>query len=61
MGCAAEALNLFSFDEQYVRQLQERVTPVEEHFSIYFQRVLTNYLRTRIKSPVSVVSLMPRS
>ena len=51
MGCAAEALTLFPFDEHYVRQLQERVIPVEEHFSIYFQRVLTNYLRRRIKSP----------
>jgi RNA polymerase sigma-70 factor, ECF subfamily len=51
MGCAAEALTLFPFDEKYVRQLQERVIPVEEHFSIYFQRLLTNYLRRRIKSP----------
>jgi RNA polymerase sigma-70 factor (ECF subfamily) len=51
MGCAAERLTLFAFDEQYVRQLQERVTPVEEHFSIYFQKLLTNYLRRRIKSP----------
>ena len=51
MGCAAERLTLFAFDEQYVRQLQERVSPVEDHFSVYFQRLLTNYLRSRIKSP----------
>jgi RNA polymerase sigma-70 factor, ECF subfamily len=51
MGCVAERLTLFAFDEHYVRQLQERVAPVEEHFSIYFQRLLTNYLRSRIKSP----------
>jgi RNA polymerase sigma-70 factor (ECF subfamily) len=51
MGSVANRLTLFAFDEQYVRQLQERVTPVEEHFSIYFQRLLTNYLRSRIKSP----------
>jgi RNA polymerase sigma-70 factor, ECF subfamily len=51
MGCATERLTLFAFDEQYVRQLQERVQPVEEHFSGYFQRLLTNYLRGRIKSP----------
>ena len=51
MGCATERLTLFAFDEQYVRQLQERVPPVEEHFSGYFQRLLTNYLRRRIKSP----------
>ena len=51
MGCAAQGPTLFAFDEQYVRQLQQRVHRVEEHFSIYFQRLLTKYLRSRIKSP----------
>ena len=39
------------FDEQYVRQLRECAAPVEEHFSRYFHRLLTNYLRSRIQSP----------
>ena len=51
MGYAPERLSLFSFDEQYVRQLQEQVASVEEHFTTYFQKLLTNYLRRRIKSP----------
>lgn len=51
MGCIAETLTRFPFDAQYVRQLQERAHPVEEHFSSYFHRMLTNYLRGRIKSP----------
>ena len=51
MGCMQETLPRFPFDAQYVRQLQERAHPVEEHFSSYFQRMLTNYLRSRIKSP----------
>jgi RNA polymerase sigma-70 factor (ECF subfamily) len=46
-----ESLPRFAFDEHYVRQLRERARPVEEHFTSYFQRVLTNYLRRRIKSP----------
>src|SRR5437868_12670137 len=51
MACAAQSPTLFAFNEQYIRQLQQRVGPVEEHFSNYFQRLLTNYLRSRIKSP----------
>ena len=51
MGCTQQALARFDFDEQYVRQLKDGSRPVEEHFSAYFHKVLTNYLRSRIKSP----------
>jgi RNA polymerase sigma-70 factor, ECF subfamily len=51
MGCMQQTLTRFPFDAQYVRQLRERAHPVEEHFSSYFHRILTNYLRGRIKSP----------
>jgi RNA polymerase sigma factor (sigma-70 family) len=51
MATAAQRLTLFAFDEHYVRQLRERVQPVEEHFSAYCGRLLRNYLGPRIKSP----------
>ena len=51
MATAAQRLTLFAFDEQYVRQLRDRVRTVEEHFSVYCGRLLANYLTPRIKSP----------
>src|SRR5690349_20837779 len=51
MGCMQSTLTRFPFDQHYVQQLCERAQPVEEHFTSYFQRLLTNYLRNRIKSP----------
>jgi RNA polymerase sigma-70 factor (ECF subfamily) len=42
---------MFRFDEQYVRQLEERVPHVEDHFAAYCGRLLMNYLGPRIKSP----------
>jgi RNA polymerase sigma-70 factor, ECF subfamily len=51
MECMPETSPRFCFDEQYVRQLRERAHPVEDHFSGYFHKILTNYLRSRIKSP----------
>ena len=51
MTRAAQRLTMFAFDEQYVRQLLERVPHVEDHFSTYCGRLLMNYLGPRIKSP----------
>src|ERR1051325_947442 len=51
MASAVQRLTLFAFDEEYVRQLQEQVTAVEDHFATYCGRLLTNYLSPRIKSP----------
>jgi RNA polymerase sigma-70 factor (ECF subfamily) len=42
---------MFRFDEQYIRQLEQRVPHVEDHFANYCGRLLMNYLGPRIKSP----------
>src|SRR5436305_343491 len=51
MASVAQGLAIFPFNEQYVRQLQDRVPAVEEHFGAYCGRLLMNYLSPRIKSP----------
>jgi RNA polymerase sigma factor (sigma-70 family) len=51
MASLAQRMTMVSFDEQYVRQLQDRVRSVEDHFSMYCGRLLMNYLGSRIKSP----------
>jgi RNA polymerase sigma-70 factor, ECF subfamily len=51
MASSAQRLTMFAFDDHYVRQLRDRVQAVEEHFSAYCGRLLTNYLMPRIKSP----------
>jgi RNA polymerase sigma-70 factor (ECF subfamily) len=51
MAGTAQRLAIYAFDEHYVRQLREKVQPVEEHFSAYCGRLLMNYLAPRIKSP----------
>src|SRR5690348_6024614 len=51
MASVAQRLVMYTFDEEYVRQLQERVRSVEDHFSAYCGRLLANYLSSRIKSP----------
>jgi RNA polymerase sigma-70 factor (ECF subfamily) len=51
MASTAQSFTMFAFNEQYVRELRERVRPVEDHFSVYCGRLLTNYLSSRIKSP----------
>src|SRR5262245_12189106 len=33
MASAVQRLALFAFDEQYIRQLQEQVTEIEDHFA----------------------------
>jgi len=51
MATAAQRFTIFTFDEQYVRQLRDGSQPVEEHFAAYCGRLLMNYLAPRIKSP----------
>ena len=48
-------MDLYPFDDDYVRRLREGDRPTEEHFFRYFQAMLPNKLRRRgVKSPQDV-------
>lgn len=43
-------MDLFAFDDDYVRRLREHDVATEEHFYSYFRPRLFNYLRNRVRS-----------
>jgi RNA polymerase sigma-70 factor (ECF subfamily) len=51
-------LNFFSFDEHYLRRLAEGDAECEEHFSLYFGRMLRLKLRSRLRSSGGVEDII---
>jgi RNA polymerase sigma-70 factor (ECF subfamily) len=47
-------MNLFGFDDDYVRRLREHDAATEEHFYIHFTPRLFNYLRRRVRSQADI-------
>ncbi|HEY4642363.1 MAG TPA: sigma-70 family RNA polymerase sigma factor [Thermoanaerobaculia bacterium] len=47
-------MDLFAFDDDYVRRLRDRDPRTEEHFLAHFTPRLFNYLRRRVRSPADI-------
>ncbi len=47
-------VDLFSFDDDYLRRLRQGDTSVEQHFVAYFSRLLLIKVRRRVRSPEAV-------
>ena len=47
-------MELFSFDEAYLKRLRERDFPTEQHFVAYFRKLLVIKLRSRLRGSEAV-------
>ena len=47
-------MELFSFDEAYLKRLRERDFPTEQHFVAYFRKLLIIKLRSRLRASQAV-------